>query len=86
MPKKDAVKPWAIVLAGGDGTRLQSLTCKIEGDSRPKQFSKIFGSDRHQIEPDWLCEIRRTNPPRLNALVSSSYKTMPSFRNLVTVP
>ena len=35
---------WAIVLAGGEGTRLQSLTHTIEGDSRPKQFSKIFGS------------------------------------------
>ncbi len=42
--------------------------------------------DRHQIEPDWLCEIRRTNPPRLNALVSSPHQTMPAFRNLVTVP
>jgi mannose-1-phosphate guanylyltransferase len=36
-------QPWAIVLAGGEGTRLQSLTRTIEGDSRPKQFSKIFG-------------------------------------------
>ena len=36
--------PWAIVLAGGEGTRLQSLTRTIEGDARPKQFSKIFGS------------------------------------------
>ncbi len=34
---------WAIVLAGGDGTRLQGLTRKIDGDSRPKQFSRIFG-------------------------------------------
>lgn len=34
---------WAIILAGGDGVRLQDLTRKIEGDSRPKQFSKIFG-------------------------------------------
>lgn len=33
----------AIVLAGGDGIRLQGLTSKIDGDSRPKQFSKIFG-------------------------------------------
>src|SRR5713226_5280114 len=33
----------AFVLAGGDGTRLQSLTHKIDGDGRPKQFSKIFG-------------------------------------------
>ncbi|PYT22582.1 MAG: hypothetical protein DMG57_34815 [Acidobacteria bacterium] len=31
------------MLAGGDGTRLQSLTLKIAGDSRPKQFCSIFG-------------------------------------------
>jgi len=36
-------RPWAIVLAGGDGTRLQGLTSKIDGDPRPKQFSRIFG-------------------------------------------
>ena len=34
---------WAIVLAGGDGVRLQELTRKIDGDARPKQFSRIFG-------------------------------------------
>jgi mannose-1-phosphate guanylyltransferase len=34
---------WAILLAGGDGTRLQSLTRKLAGDSRPKQFSRLFG-------------------------------------------
>jgi mannose-1-phosphate guanylyltransferase len=36
--------PWAVVLAGGDGARLQSLTVKIEGDSRPKQFCRTFGT------------------------------------------
>lgn len=41
--KQNAEQPWAIVLAGGDGTRLQGLTRIIEGDSRPKQFSRIFG-------------------------------------------
>jgi hypothetical protein len=41
--------------------------------------------DRHQIEPDWLCEIRRTNPPRLDRPVTSQHQTMPAFRNLVTV-
>ena len=35
--------PWAIVLAGGEGTRLRSLTHRIVGDSRPKQFCRIFG-------------------------------------------
>src|SRR5260370_24211500 len=34
---------WAVLLAGGDGTRLHSLTLKIAGDSRPKQFCRIFG-------------------------------------------
>jgi mannose-1-phosphate guanylyltransferase len=36
---------WAVMLAGGDGTRLQSLTFKIAGDSRPKQFCSIFGGE-----------------------------------------
>src|ERR1700733_1622970 len=34
---------WAVVLAGGDGTRLQQLTQWIAGDSRPKQFCQFFG-------------------------------------------
>ena len=35
---------WAVVLAGGDGTRLQALTRLISGDDRPKQFCPIFES------------------------------------------
>jgi mannose-1-phosphate guanylyltransferase len=34
---------WAVILAGGDGGRLQGLTRKIAGDSRPKQFCSLFG-------------------------------------------
>jgi mannose-1-phosphate guanylyltransferase len=34
---------WAVVLAGGDGTRLQELTYRISGDARPKQFCQFFG-------------------------------------------
>lgn len=34
---------WAIILAGGDGTRLQSLTRVITGDNRPKQFVPVIG-------------------------------------------
>jgi mannose-1-phosphate guanylyltransferase len=34
---------WAVVLAGGDGTRLQELTYRISGDGRPKQFCHFFG-------------------------------------------
>jgi mannose-1-phosphate guanylyltransferase len=34
-----------VILAGGNGTRLQSLTLKIAGDSRPKQFCPIIGGE-----------------------------------------
>jgi mannose-1-phosphate guanylyltransferase len=41
--EQDRPNAWAVLLAGGDGTRLQSLTRKITGDLRPKQFCRIFG-------------------------------------------
>ena len=41
--EQDRPDAWAILLAGGDGTRLQSLTRKITGDWRPKQFCRLFG-------------------------------------------
>jgi mannose-1-phosphate guanylyltransferase len=34
---------WAVVLAGGDGSRLRPLTQIISGDERPKQFCRILG-------------------------------------------
>jgi len=36
---------FAIILAGGDGTRLQSMTRAITGDNRPKQFVPVIGSN-----------------------------------------
>lgn len=34
---------WAVILAGGDGTRLRSMTRAIAGDDRPKQFVPVIG-------------------------------------------
>ena len=34
---------WAVVLAGGDGTRLSAFTRSIAGDDRPKQFCRLYG-------------------------------------------
>jgi len=34
---------WAIILAGGDGTRLRSLTTDETGVSVPKQFCSLRG-------------------------------------------
>jgi len=35
---------WAVVLAGGEGTRLRPLVRHVCGDERPKQFSSLFGA------------------------------------------
>jgi mannose-1-phosphate guanylyltransferase len=39
----DACERWAVILAGGDGTRLRSMTRAIARDDRPKQFCPIVG-------------------------------------------
>ena len=36
---------WAVILAGGDGSRLLPLTRKIAGDDRPKQFCPIINGN-----------------------------------------
>jgi mannose-1-phosphate guanylyltransferase len=36
---------WAVILAGGEGTRLRSLTRVIAGDERPKQFCTVLGNE-----------------------------------------
>ena len=34
---------WGVILAGGDGTRLRSLTQRVSDDNRPKQFCPLLG-------------------------------------------
>ena len=56
----DQTSACAVVLAGGSGTRVQSLTRKIEGDRRPKQFCRILGGrsllgdTRERLRPIFL--------------------------------
>ena len=40
---RDPIHEWAVILAGGDGARLQELSYKVSGDYRPKQFCEFFG-------------------------------------------
>lgn len=35
-------RPWAVVLAGGEGVRLRSVTRAITGDDRPKQYVPLI--------------------------------------------
>lgn len=43
MQRPATGKCWAVVLAGGDGTRLQELTRQITGSPIPKQYCRIVG-------------------------------------------
>lgn len=43
-PDSVGASVWAVVLAGGDGMRLRSLTRLLHGDDRPKQFATLIGS------------------------------------------
>ena len=57
VSRSEAGHLWAVLLAGGDGIRMQALTRRISGDSRPKQFCPIVGrktlfeQTRVRIEP-----------------------------------
>jgi mannose-1-phosphate guanylyltransferase len=44
-PNMEGSHRWAMVLAGGDGTRLLSLTRLLAGDERPKQFCALVGNE-----------------------------------------
>jgi|KBSMisStandDraft_5_1062788.scaffolds.fasta_scaffold138036_2 mannose-1-phosphate guanylyltransferase len=47
--------PWAVILAGGDGTRLRTLTRHLAGDDRPKQFCRLVGA--HSLLTDTIQRV-----------------------------
>src|SRR4051812_21174864 len=55
---------WGVILAGGDGNRLRSLTRFISGDDRPKQFCPLVGGrtllDQTRIRIAPLISAERT--------------------------
>lgn len=52
---------WAVILAGGEGTRLRSLTRVIAGDERPKQFCNVLGSET--LLQQTACRVARVARP-----------------------
>jgi len=57
---REPIHEWAVILAGGDGTRLRELSYRVSGDRRPKQFCKFFGGKsllahtRDRLQPLFL--------------------------------
>src|ERR1019366_7133448 len=37
-------RPWGIILAGGDGTRLKTVSQVVSGNNRPRQLCVLLGS------------------------------------------
>jgi mannose-1-phosphate guanylyltransferase len=57
---------WALLLAGGDGSRLRSLTRELAGDDRPKQFCRVMGGET-LLEQTWRRALLAV--PRANVMV-----------------
>jgi mannose-1-phosphate guanylyltransferase len=61
---------WAIVLAGGSGTRLRPLVRRACGDERPKQYATLVGT-RSLLEHT-LSRVALEVPPARTAVVTLS--------------
>ncbi len=90
---------WGVILAGGDGTRLKSLTRKITGDERPKQFCSLLGdatlleeTQRRAVfelaKERTLFVVNRLHEPYYSAIVSDTPASnlVAQPRNVGTAP
>lgn len=64
---------WALILAGGEGSRLQSLTMTASGVAVPKQFCS-FGSDASLLHDALRRAETVTTPERTCVVVSEHHK------------
>ena len=68
VPHTDAGHLWAVVLAGGEGVRLQPLTRELYGEPRPKQFAALTG--RASLLRQTLDRVARLVPRERTVIVT----------------
>lgn len=61
---------WVVVLAGGQGTRLQRFLRQALGCERPKQFCRIVGS-RSMLRHTWDRALRIVNPDQIVTIITA---------------
>jgi mannose-1-phosphate guanylyltransferase len=61
---------WVIVLAGGQGKRLQAFLRRFLGSDRPKQFSRIVGS-RSMLRHTWDRALQVVPPDRIVTVITA---------------
>lgn len=61
---------WAVVLAGGEGTRLQRFVRQVLGSERPKQFCSILGT-RSMLRHTWDRADRVVKSDRIVTVITA---------------
>lgn len=84
MATNDTGRLWALILAGGDGTRLQPLTRLLTGAPIPKQYCRILG-DRSLLETT-LDRVAPLMPPARTLVVVNRAHLGLALPQLETVP
>lgn len=82
-PKRHA-DSWALVLAGGDGTRLRAITELLAGEPIPKQYCRITG-ERSMLEAT-LDRIAPLVPPERTLVIVNRDHLRLARPQLVTIP
>jgi mannose-1-phosphate guanylyltransferase len=75
---------WAVVLAGGEGTRLAPLTRRLYGDPLPKQFATLVG-DRSLLQETIARFSPLVPPARMVVVVPEGYDPL-ARRQLASWP
>lgn len=84
LNRRPEPQPWALVLAGGDGTRLQELTRLISGAPIPKQYCRIHNGQ--SLLQNTLKRIAPlVAPMRTLAVVNRSHLSF-AREQLTTIP
>ena len=67
---RDHPNVWAIVLAGGQGTRLQKFLRQVLGTDRPKQFCRIIGA-RSMLRHTWDRAVQVVDASRVVTIITA---------------